>query len=187
MAPSQWDKITTAFFAHRDRTNFHHAQITRVHQRLPDGCSQFSIPDLQKDLSNAQGLRSFLCGFVETRNMKQHITTLYFLGILCFAFGCTTTGTGSKSVTRRPFRGRGIFPYGQRDLIVLAEPTGPDALQEVYDSRASLLTCSGSHVRRCARRSYFLFRKTYSKSPKSEYVMQLLVQPRQLFYRITRE
>ena len=68
VAPSQWDKITTAFFAHRDRTNFHHAQITQVHQRLPDGCSQFSIPDLQKDLSNAQGLRSLLSvyGFVET-------------------------------------------------------------------------------------------------------------------------
>ena len=97
--------------------------------------------------------------------MKQHITTLYFLGILSFAFGCTTTGTGSKSVT--PDLSAAEESYTDKDLIVLAEPTGPDALQ-VYDSellylRAVDLMSGGAH-----EEAIFYFEKLIREnSPKA--------------------
>jgi anion-transporting ArsA/GET3 family ATPase len=64
---AQWEKIRTAFLAQQKRAEFHEVQLEKLSQELPKNCPQFQTPDLQRDLSNAQGLRELLRlhGFVE--------------------------------------------------------------------------------------------------------------------------
>mgnify|MGYP001163916167 CR=1 FL=1 len=63
----QWEQIQAALLAHRKQTNFQKTQLNRLKEQLPADCAQFIVPDLQRDLSNALGLRSLLSvyGFVK--------------------------------------------------------------------------------------------------------------------------
>jgi putative Holliday junction resolvase len=87
------------------------------------------------------------------------------LGLSLFA-GCATTGAKVSG----PELSAAQEAFTDQDLIVLAEPSGPDALQ-IYDSellylRAVDLMSGGAH-----EEAIFYFEKLIREFPKSEYVM----------------
>ena len=99
--------------------------------------------------------------------MKKNLMSLKICLLLPCLWGCASTPSTN---TPQPDLSAAEEAYSDQDLIVLAEPTGPDALQ-VYDSellylRAVDLMSGGAH-----EEAIFYFEKLIREFPKSEYVM----------------